>query len=188
MASGAEVVGLKIGDTRLGSMETGHGLARAAIYLSKAVPFDAGRKVDVANLSYGEPTALPAQGNFPALLKEHVSNGEPGTIFVASGGNEGPGLTTVGAPGGTADGVIGVGAWVSPGMMKSGYGFWSEDVLGAEEGGKEAENGKIYTWSSRGPTADGFSSPHIYAPGGAVTSVPRYNLAPTQVGFVSRVV
>lgn len=185
MAPGASIVSLKIGDTRLGSMETGHGLARAAIYLSNPLPFAPSTKIDVANLSYGEPTALPSLGAFPQLLKTHVTNGANVT-FVASGGNEGPGLTTVGAPGGTSDGLIGVGAWVSPGMMKAGYGLWSEDVLGPEPESDKGDKGRIYTWSSRGPAADGHTGVSIFAPGGAVTSIPKYNLAPTQVGIRRR--
>ncbi|KAI9000329.1 subtilase family-domain-containing protein, partial [Hyaloraphidium curvatum] len=172
VAPAAEIVSLKIGDTRLGSMETGQALTRAISYLTNPLPFRPTSRTDVANLSYGEPTSLPSLGAIPTLLRA-LTNAH--TTFLASAGNNGPGLTTVGAPGGTAAGVIGVGAWVTGGMMRAGYGLFG-DVL--PEGD---EVGKVYTWSSRGPAPDGWSGVGVYAPGGAVTCVPRYNLAPTQL-------
>ncbi|KAJ1338999.1 hypothetical protein BSLG_006138 [Batrachochytrium salamandrivorans] len=151
IAPGAQIVSLKIGDTRLGSMETGSGLVRAAIELARL-------NIDLANISYGEAAALPDMGRFIELLREDIIN-KKGCIVVASGGNAGPALTTVGAPGGTGSAVIGVGAYVSHSMMDAEYAMLDK----VEE--------RAYTWSSRGPSSDGDVGVDIFAPGAAITSV-----------------
>ena len=161
VAPGAQIVSLKIGDTRLGSMETGTGLVRAAIELARL-------KVDVANMSYGEATSLPEFGKFLEILKRDVIN-QNGCVFVASGGNNGPALSTVGAPGGTSSGIIGVGAYVTKSMMAAEYALL------------EQVNERPYTWSSRGPSPDGDVGVDVYAPGAAITSVPQYTIKNSQL-------
>ena len=86
VAPGVQFIAVKIGDTRLGSMETGTGLLRGL----KAVA-DSG--AHVINMSYGEPTSRCAVGRFMELARVLIL--ERGIIVCASAGNNGPALSTV---------------------------------------------------------------------------------------------
>uniref|UniRef100_M8AQP4 tripeptidyl-peptidase II n=1 Tax=Aegilops tauschii TaxID=37682 RepID=M8AQP4_AEGTA len=156
VAPGAQLISCRIGDTRLGSMETGTGLVRALIAAVE-------HKCDLINMSYGEPALLPDYGRFIDIVNEVVDKHR--IIFISSAGNNGPALNTVGAPGGTSSSIIGIGAYVSPAM-----------AAGAHCVVQPPSEGMEYTWSSRGPTADGDLGVSISAPGGAVAPVPTWTL------------
>jgi tripeptidyl-peptidase-2 len=137
-------------------METGPGLTRAASHLAK-------NKIDLANMSYGEPISLPNTGHFINLMAEEVV-GKSGCIFVTSAGNSGPCLTTTTAPGGMDESFIAVGAYVHHEQMQAEYSLL------------ESVTERPFTWSSHGPSSDGYYGVDIYAPGSAITSVPVYGL------------
>ncbi|MEO2010582.1 MAG: S8 family serine peptidase [Pirellulaceae bacterium] len=153
VAPGVQIVSVKIGDTRIGGMETAPGLVRGLIAAKRA-------GCDLINMSYGEPSRTPNRGRIPEHFADFIN--KHGIIYISSAGNAGPALSTVGAPGATLSASIGVGAYISPAMMRSEY------VL----------DGKLpempYTWTSRGPAYDGDMGVDIFAPGGAFSPVPNW--------------
>ncbi|XP_068214350.1 tripeptidyl-peptidase 2 [Palaemon carinicauda] len=164
IAPGAQIVSITIGDNRISSMETGTALARAMMRVMENPHY----KVDVINMSYGEHAHWCSSGRLGELANEVVN--KYGVIWVASAGNHGPALATVGVPPDFQnDSIIGVGAYVSPDMMTAEYSMI------------EKLPGCPYTWSSRGPTADGARGVTVCAPGGAITSVPRFTLHSNQL-------
>lgn len=112
VAPGAQLVGIKIGDHRLGSMETGTGLQRGlrAIVESGA---------HIVNMSYGEYTSNSMYGEIMKQIDHLVL--EEQRIFVSSAGNNGPAISTVGCPGGSHKWVMGIAAAVSAPMMDDQY-------------------------------------------------------------------
>ncbi|WP_437187905.1 S8 family serine peptidase [Planctomicrobium sp. SH668] len=157
LAPGVQIISVKIGDGRMGSMESGTALVRGLRATLQ-------NRCDMINMSYGEASGIANHGavieKFNEIVREH------GVIFVAAAGNNGPALTTVGSPGGTTSAVIGVGAYVSPAMMEAEYAL------------KNHGEGQAYTWTSRGPTVDGDTGVDLFAPGGAFASIPNYSLSP----------
>ena len=155
VAPGAQIVSVKIGDTRLKGMETAAGL----IHGVKAV---IDNKCDLVNMSFGEESSLHNQGFINDMLTGLVY--EHNVIFVSSAGNAGPALSTVGAPGGTSSAILGIGAFLPPDLMRSGYTFRKEYP------------GIPFTWTSRGPTLDGDLGVDLLAPGGAIAPMPTWLL------------
>jgi tripeptidyl-peptidase-2 len=62
------------------------------------------------------------------------------------------------------DSFITVGAYVKHSQMQAEYALL------------ESVTERPFTWSSRGPSTDGYRGVDIYAPGSAITSIPVYVL------------
>ena len=137
VAPGVQIISLKIGDCRLGSMETGPGLIRGLVEAVK-------RGCHVINMSYGEAASWDDYGEF--VRQAEIITRKHGVVFVSSAGNNGPALSTVGAPGGTSSACIGVAAFATQSLMAAAYGL--QTPLPETN----------YTWSSVGPTLDGYVS------------------------------
>jgi tripeptidyl-peptidase-2 len=163
VAPGAQLISLKIGDSRLGSMETGSSICRGIMTAIRL-------GCDVINLSYGEGCQLPNAGRVIQFAEELVWRHN--IVFVSAVGNNGPALTTVNAPGGMSSCILGVAAYVSPEMMKAEYSLLSN----ADDADANALVGTTYTWSSVGPAADGSNGVSVCAPGGAITSVSNWTM------------
>lgn len=277
LAPGARIVSLKIGDSRLSSMETHQGLIRALAYCLKRSPyqtrvqqdpsereltkssaydsstaekfstFSTSKKVetdkelvsdsskeestsaasltpvqvsskdpklentpgstiivDIINMSFGELSRDVDRGRFVELANELVR--KHNVIFVSSAGNDGPGLSSVSAPGGTTSSIIGVGAYFTPDMVTQAYSYLdSEYGLEASQKAesstiltdrskltklveneskenifgnddKDAVIGTAYTWSARGCCSNGSIGVSIAAPGAAWAPVPQWDL------------
>jgi tripeptidyl-peptidase-2 len=136
-------------------------------------------------VSFGDYVSISNVGRLKELADELVW--KHNVVFVSSAGNEGPALSTVGAPGGAYSSIIGVGAYVSSNMKDAMHSLMS-DISNEEEATdhdnnaeSEGVSGTNYTWSSRGPTFDGDWGVDITAPGGAITSVSNWTLQKSQL-------
>ncbi|XP_068147134.1 LOW QUALITY PROTEIN: tripeptidyl-peptidase 2 [Drosophila tropicalis] len=166
VAPNAKIVSMTIGDGRLGSMETGTALVRAMMKVMDLCR--EGKRIDVINMSYGEHANWSDSGRIGELMNEIVN--KYGVVWVASAGNHGPALCTVGTPPDISQpSLIGVGAYVSPQMMEAEYAM------------REKLPGNVYTWTSRDPCIDGGQGVTVCAPGGAITSVPQFTMSKSQL-------
>lgn len=119
-------------------------------------------------MSYGEHAAWSNSGRIGELMAELVSR--YGVVWVASAGNHGPALSTIGTPPDiSTDSCVGVGAYVSSEMMEAEYAL------------RQKLPANVYTWTSRDPCIDGGSGVTVCAPGAAIASVPEYTHSKAQL-------
>jgi len=161
IAPGAQILSVKIGDTRVGSSAYGTGERRAVAMAAKY-------GVDLTNISYGgSSTYQDGSDHFSSNFKAMVRRYDILTIM--SVGNEGPALSTAGTAGGEADYILGVGAHSSAEMSKVLYNAIQESPDAALQ------------FSSRGPTKDGDIGVDIMGPGAAWASYSAETISATSM-------
>ncbi len=151
VAPGARIMALKVLDT------AGYGDLSTIV---EAMTYAATHGAKIINLSLGLPVSdYNGTGALSTVL--NTLTDKYGVIFVVAAGNDGPGLTTVATPG-DATAALSVGAFVSPEMWKTDYGW-------------DVPNENLWFFSSAGPRKDGAVSPSIVAPGSVVSTVPLHD-------------
>lgn len=164
IAPGAKVLSLKIGHGGLA------GGATVSDSMMRALDFaaDWGRQNNVkvvANVSYGVGSVLEGHSVIDSFCRA-FSEKNPHVLIVASAGNSGPGLSTVGSPA-ASPGVLAVGAVLSP-------------SIGSEQlGASSMVEPVAYAASSRGGET---AKPDVAAPGLAVSTVPGWFKGDTMSG------
>ncbi len=133
---------------------TSHALIEGMIYAAKQA------NVDVINMSIGGLPALNDGNNARAELYNRLIERYNVQIFI-SGGNEGPGLNTLGDPS-VATLAFSSGAYVSKASQLANYGT---QVLHEDN---------VQYYSSRGPREDGGFKPQVLAAGSAVSTTPMW--------------
>jgi tripeptidyl-peptidase-2 len=151
VAPGAQILSIKIGDTRMGGSSSGVGEMRGVAACAQY-------GVDVMNASWGGASQYQDGQHSGARLYNRLVEKYGVTAFV-SAGNSGPALSTLGSPGGEASSIIGVGAYVSSEMARVLYSQTSEAPSTA------------YNFSARGPCKNGDLGVDIMGPGGAHASL-----------------
>jgi len=122
----------------------------------KAVEYAARNGATVINLSLGYPGNDPRGTSYESQAIESIAK-KYGVHIVAAAGNSGPGLSTINVPA-NSQGVISVGAFISPAMWKQDYGY-------------NVTSDSLWFFSSMGPRQDGAQVPMVVAPGSAVSTV-----------------
>jgi subtilisin family serine protease len=154
VAPGAQLLGLKISLGAQGSVSTTGAMVRAMDY---AIRFAAARRMPlVMNLSFGVGNEQEGKARIDRLV-DSVLAAHPDVSLTISGGNDGPGLSTIGLPG-SADRAITVGATLPPSFL----------LPGPDGPAPEA----VAYFSSRGGEV---AKPDLVTPGMAYSSVPRWN-------------
>ena len=156
IAPGARILSVKIGDARLGSSSDRTGYLRA---LAARAQY----KVDLMNMSFGGAEAFQDGNSVSNRVIRRLIQDYGVTAFI-SVGNNGPALSTLGAPGDTPE-AIGVGAYVSAEMAAALY---------AAPAGSGATT---FGFSSRGPAKSGHLGVSILGPGAAFAPVSFDSLA-----------
>jgi|GEM_PF-879303 len=155
IAPGVEIVAIKVGDGKYGGATSGYSIIKALDYAVEA-------GCQVANLSFGGPSFF-ADGREPdAWVVEEATR--RGLSIVTSAGNEGPTLSTVGAPATTED-AFSIAAAVWPATQQSNYASLNPSAP------------VLFEFSSRGPLPNGSMGIDFAAPGAALSALPSWGMS-----------
>ncbi len=160
IAPGAQILSVKIGDSRMGGSSSGVGEMRGVAACAQY-------GVDVMNASWGGASQYQ-DGRAGNVQLYNMLVEKYGVTAFISAGNSGPGLSTLGSPGGDASSAIGVGAYVSSEMSRVLY---SQTTPGPDT---------AYNFSARGPCKNGDLGVDIMGPGGAHASLAYDELSNSQ--------
>lgn len=150
VAPGVQLMALKVAD--VDGQASWEAMMAALDYAAK-------QGAAVINISIGDKI-LANDGTSEVARKIDQISARYGVIVVAAAGNDGPGLNTAATPGDAAT-AISVGAFVSPAMWQTDYGY---DVN---------ETG-LWSYSALGPKKNGALFPQVIAPGSVVSAVPTW--------------
>jgi subtilisin family serine protease len=177
LAPGVRFLSVKIGNGRLGG-----GTSHDAI--AKGITWAVAHGAMVANISFGGTSHFDDGREIVARYLDAVVQNH-GIFITMSAGNEGPGLSTVGAAG-TARRVFTLGAAISQLTMLTSYGGLASTIaipavtvstIRRGSGVADAAHGiRMFNFSSRGPLANGSSGVDFVSPGAAVSPLPTWLL------------
>lgn len=148
-----QILSLKIGDSRVDGMETSIALIRALQEIVK-------HNCHIVNYSYGEPVGKPT-GKFIEILNEYIY--KYNINFVTSAGNNGPSITTIGAPAACTSRVISVGAYTNKDYLNYLY-YQTYNTF----------NEGLYQWSASGPSLINTMGVDVIATGCAISCHPQW--------------
>ncbi len=156
VAPGAKIISLKIGNNAIGGISTTDAKKMAMEYAARysrehGVPV-------ICNLSYGVASTIEGRSAIDTFMDDILYK-YPDLVFCTSGGNIGPGLSTIGTPAASAAAIT-VGALLAADSARDVQGY---DISGPVP----------TTFTSRGGET---AKPDIATPGWSTSTVPRWNL------------
>jgi subtilisin family serine protease len=155
VAPGAQILGLKIANGGNGGITTTGSMVRAMDY---AIRFAQDRHLPlVLNMSFGVGNEIEGGAKIDGII-DSVLQAHPELVMAISGGNDGPGLSSIGFPG-SAGRAIGIGATLPSSFLAAGAN------------GAPLSDQLAY-FSSRGGEV---AKPDIATPGMAYSTVPRWD-------------
>ena len=159
VAPGARLIGLKIANDAHGGVTTSGSMVAALAY---AIRFARERQLPlVANLSFGVGNEAAGMAHIDAQI-DSILTANPDVVMTVAGGNDGPGLSTIGFPGSSAR-VLAIGA--------------TDPAIFAGQAPHESAAEPVAPYSSRGGE---LAAPDFVVPGTGYSSIPNFAIGREQ--------